>query len=69
MARRPTPGVIHGPLPNMTGAPQGPSKTIPALPGSVTPQPAVAGSGVNDEPKMRPVEGPNKKFAEGFYDK
>jgi hypothetical protein len=68
---KPTQGSVTSRPINMTGAPkQGPSKTIPALPGSTTPRPAVLGDSLGaNEPAMRPTEGPNKKFSEGFYNK
>ncbi len=55
MKRRPTPGVTSRPI-DMTGAPkQGPSTDVRPSPGSLTPQKAVPGSGLNDDVTIEPV--------------
>ncbi len=61
---KPTQGSVTSRPINMTGSPQGPSKTIPPLPGSVTPQPMVSGSGLPDEPALTPLPAnhPNKSL-------
>jgi hypothetical protein len=67
---KPTQGSVTSRPVNMTGQPkQGPSKDMAPAPGSVTPKAWVPGSGLSNEPKIEPTQGPNKAFSEGKSNK